>query len=307
VAVTSLVLEAGGDEDAAIAAVLHDAAEDQELPCTLARITDVFGAHVGAIVDACSETIEYPRRPAIERKGRYIERLDDDATVRDVLLVTMADKLDGLRTVLTDYRAVGPVLWDRFNLGPTDQLWYYRALADVYRRRLGGPMSMELDQLLLELAGVPAAPSELTWARVGVLPGRSVVGLGDPAAINRPETVEPSRQAWMQLAPDSALGLVCAYAEAGELAVQIGLAGSRAVAARIEFVTDIDELQATGKCDWKDLGEFACERVASIDVQQPRVTGCRIEVPLPAGRYRASVYCDGEGDTVGVVLRAVRN
>src|ERR1019366_2219386 len=76
-AVTSLVLEGGGDEDAAIAAVLHDAAEDQQGIAILAAITESFGSHVGAIVDACSDTVEYPRRPAIERKGRYIERLDN--------------------------------------------------------------------------------------------------------------------------------------------------------------------------------------------------------------------------------------
>ncbi len=157
-AVTSLVLEGGGDEEAAIAAVLHDAAENQETATTLALITNTFGTHVGSVVDACSDTVEYPRSPTIEQKGRYIERLDDDATGRDALLVSMADKLHSLRGILADYRAVGPGLWDRFNLGPTDQLWYYRSLAEVYRRRLGGPMSAELDDLLVELGACRPHP-----------------------------------------------------------------------------------------------------------------------------------------------------
>jgi hypothetical protein len=306
-AVTSLVLDAGGDEDAAIAAILHDAAEDQEEDSALAVITEAFGANVGAIVDACSETVEYPKRPAIERKGRYIERLDNDDTTSDVLLVTMADKLHGLRTILADYRAVGPALWDRFDLGPTDQLWYYRSLAEVYRRRVGGPMSLEIDELLVELAGALATPSDLTWATLAVLPEGGYVGLGDPAAVNAPTTAWPSREGRIQVVADSGLGLIGGCAETDGRPVEIGVSGYRIVAVRIGFVTDLDERHKAGNGTWLDLGQFACNQVAAIDLRTEKVPADHVEIPLPAGQYKASAFRDDHGDALGLLLRATRS
>jgi hypothetical protein len=305
-AVTSLVLDGGGDEDAAIAAVLHDAAENQRGTAILAVITETFGPHVGAIVDACSDTIEYPTRPTIEQKGRYIERLDNDATVRDVLLVSLADKLQTLRSILADFRSVGPGLWDRFNLGPTDQLWYYRSLAELYRRRLGGPMSAELDRLLVELAGALATPSELRWATLAALPDCGFAALGDPDAIDAPPRPERGPKGWTQLVDDSAVGLVCGTAETDELPVQIGLTGSRVVAARIEFVTNLDQLTEAGEGTWEDVGQLVCDHVIAVDLQKHDDPAYRIELPLPPGAYRASTFRDSGGDALGILLRATR-
>jgi len=152
--VCSLVLEAGGDEDAAVAALLHDAVEDQGGVATLERIAARFGPTVAAIVLGCSDTTETPKPPALERKRRHLEHLDRDDTAEAVLLVAAADKVHNLRSLLTDERTLGPGLWERFNLGPADQLRYFRSLADVLRRRLGGVLSAELDLLVEQLAEV---------------------------------------------------------------------------------------------------------------------------------------------------------
>jgi (p)ppGpp synthase/HD superfamily hydrolase len=140
-AVCSIVLDNGGDEDEAIAALLHDAAEDQGGQTTLDMIEARFGPRVAGIVAACSDTFEVPKPPALERKRAYLAHLDGDGTSRSVLLVSAADKVHNLRSTLDDYNEIGPGLWARFKLSPPEQLWYYRSLSDIYDRRLGGPMA----------------------------------------------------------------------------------------------------------------------------------------------------------------------
>ena len=130
-AVSSLVLEHGGDEDQAIAALLHDAPEDQGGEATLARIRDEFGDRVAGIVAACSDTFESPKPPWRARKERYIAALDGKGP--DVWPVTLADKVHNARTIVADLRADGPATLDRFNGGRDGTLWYYRALVDAFR------------------------------------------------------------------------------------------------------------------------------------------------------------------------------
>ena len=152
--VCSIVLENGGDEDEAIAALLHDAAEDQGGQATLDLIKARFGERVAGIVAGCSDTFELPKPPAMERKRAYLAHLDDDRTTRSVLLVSAADKVYNLRSTLEDYEAVGKDLWGRFKLKPAEQLWYYRSLAEVYSCRLGGPVAKTLVELVARLAVV---------------------------------------------------------------------------------------------------------------------------------------------------------
>jgi (p)ppGpp synthase/HD superfamily hydrolase len=148
--VAGLVIEAGGTETQAIAALLHDAAEDQGGEETLAEIRERFGADVDRIVAECSDTFEDPKPPWRERKTSYIEHLKDASN--DVILVSLADKVDNARAILRDFRGSGSELWQRFSVkNPRDHLWYYGSLLDVYKEKtdswLVGELGTTLDAL----------------------------------------------------------------------------------------------------------------------------------------------------------------
>ncbi len=149
--VAGLVLNDGGSETQAIAALLHDTVEDQGGPPTLEEIKDNFGGDVARIVDECSDTDEVPKPPWLDRKRKYIDHLAEVGA--DTLLVSVADKLDNARSMLRDYHEHGPKLWERFNRkNPQDHLWYYRALLDAYRsRNLNSWMVNELARVVDEL------------------------------------------------------------------------------------------------------------------------------------------------------------
>ncbi|RAV17030.1 phosphohydrolase [Mycolicibacterium sp. GF69] len=157
--VAGLVIEADGTETEAIAALLHDAAEDQGGEATLARIEERFGSDVAAIVEECSDTVVTPKPPWRERKQNYIAHLNtaSDSTIR----VSMADKLDNARAILRDLRRFGPTVWQRFNTDdPHQHLWYYRSLLEVYRRRSDSWLVDELSGVVETLAdeiGPPVA------------------------------------------------------------------------------------------------------------------------------------------------------
>lgn len=151
-AVCSIVLDHGGSEDEAIAALLHDGPEDQGGLATLQQIRDRFGGAVADIVAECSDTFADPKPPWAERKRRYLARLDRDAVQRSALLVSAADKLHNLRSTLADHEALGDALWARFRGTPEQQVWYYTALADVYRRRLPGLLAEDVFRAAQELA-----------------------------------------------------------------------------------------------------------------------------------------------------------
>ena len=140
--VASIVIEGGGDEDEAIAALLHDAPEDQGGAPTLERIRAEFGERVAAIVEACTDTLESPKPPWRERKERYLAHLEE--VPDDMLQVPLADKVHNARAILADYREVGEELWSRFRGGREESLWYYRELAEVFCRRRPGPLADEL-------------------------------------------------------------------------------------------------------------------------------------------------------------------
>lgn len=151
--VCGLVIDAGGSEDEAIAAVLHDAVEDQGGAPTLERIRALFGVQVAFIVEACSDTDKTPKPPWRTRKETYIAGLRDAPP--SVLRVSAADKLNNLRSIVRDYRELGERLWERFD-PESDPIWYYGALLDVYESRFPGPLAGELRQTydeLLQLLG----------------------------------------------------------------------------------------------------------------------------------------------------------
>lgn len=148
--VAGLVLEADGNETQAIAALLHDAAEDQGGAAVLAEIQTRFGPAVAAIVDECSDTVEIPKPPWQQRKQSYIDHLGSASD--DAILVSLADKLDNARAILRDVRGVGSALWERFSVNdPRQHLWYYRSLFTVYERRNHTWMVAELGRVLDEI------------------------------------------------------------------------------------------------------------------------------------------------------------
>jgi len=152
-AVAALVIEDGGDEDEAIAAVLHDAVEDQGGPPTRDRIRQLFGDRVAKIVDECSDTDAVEKPPWRARKEAYIEHLESASP--SALRVSLADKLHNARAILFDRRELGEALWDRFTTkSGDDQVWYYGALADAYEARGAGPMAAELRRTVDEIIRV---------------------------------------------------------------------------------------------------------------------------------------------------------
>lgn len=155
--VTGLVVEDGGDEDQAIAAMLHDAVEDGGGSGMLERIASHFGARVAWIVEACSDTVDIdPDEAWIDRKRRYLEHLaqvEDDAILR----VALADKVHNARSIVRDLREEGHALWDRFTQKTArDQLWYYGGLLACYDRRRPGPLTEDLRHAVDELAWLVA-------------------------------------------------------------------------------------------------------------------------------------------------------
>jgi GTP pyrophosphokinase len=130
--VASLVLEFGGDEDMAIAALLHDVVEDCGGAPMLKEVKRRFGSRVTKIVDGCTDSDTDPKPPWRERKETYLQHLKKaDAETR---LVSAADKLNNVRSIVADYREVGESVWERFNGGRDGTLWYYRALLDEFQR-----------------------------------------------------------------------------------------------------------------------------------------------------------------------------
>lgn len=149
--VTSLVLEYGGSEDEAIAALLHDAVEDQGGKQTRQLIAKKFGEEVAQIVDGCTDADTNPKPPWKERKEAYLAHLASASP--SVLLVSACDKLYNLRTILADYRRIQDEIWERFKGGKKDgSLWYYQALITEYKKRNEHPLLFdELDRTMQEL------------------------------------------------------------------------------------------------------------------------------------------------------------
>jgi (p)ppGpp synthase/HD superfamily hydrolase len=131
--VASLVLEFGGDEDLAIAALLHDVVEDCGGALMLKEVRRRFGSRVAKIVDGCTDSDTYPKPPWRERKETYIQHLKN--ADEDTRLVSAADKLNNVRSILSDHREVGEAVWERFKGGREGTLWYYRALLKEFLRK----------------------------------------------------------------------------------------------------------------------------------------------------------------------------
>jgi (p)ppGpp synthase/HD superfamily hydrolase len=151
-AVTSLVLEAGGDEEMAMAALLHDVVEDCGGMPRLREIHRMFGPRVAKMVEGCTDSFVNPKLPWTVRKGDYLKKLKHKNA--ETRLVSACDKLHNVRTVISDYRKDGESIWQRFNGGRDGTLWYYRALSDEFQRRKANRITQELAIAVAELERV---------------------------------------------------------------------------------------------------------------------------------------------------------
>jgi (p)ppGpp synthase/HD superfamily hydrolase len=147
--VCALVLDFGGDEDQAIAALLHDAIEDQGGDATRKEIRSRFGDRVAAIVDGCSDSDTQPKAPWRPRKEAYIAGLRKASA--DVRLVSAADKVHNARSLTANYREQGEKLWSRFRGGKEGTLWYFRELVRVFWEIGPQPIADELAQAVEDL------------------------------------------------------------------------------------------------------------------------------------------------------------
>jgi (p)ppGpp synthase/HD superfamily hydrolase len=149
-AVASLVLEYGGDEDEVIAALLHDVAEDCGGQEALDEIREKFGMGVAAIVRGCSDTLEQPKPKWRQRKETFIDDLQGaPASVR---LVAAADKLHNARSIVKDQRSLGEAVWSRFSASKEEVLWYYAAVTRALSARGTSTLIAELERAVGKMA-----------------------------------------------------------------------------------------------------------------------------------------------------------
>jgi (p)ppGpp synthase/HD superfamily hydrolase len=147
--VGSIVLSYGGDEEQAIAALLHDAAEDAGGRPVLEEIRRRFGERVARIVDGCTDTFDDPKPAWRPRKEQYIAHVRTaDADTR---LVSAADKLHNVREIIMDVRQHGAEVWQRFSGKRDGSLWYYRALVDAFRDGWSHPILDDYEHEVAEL------------------------------------------------------------------------------------------------------------------------------------------------------------
>ena len=153
--VTSITIEYGGDEEMAIAALLHDAVEDQGGLPRLREIRSKFGKRVAHIVDGCTDSYTQPKPPWMERKRSYIARAARESA--EVHLVSAADKLANVRETLHDVRVQGESAFERFEGKKEGTLWYYGELVRVFRKAGNNPLVEELRRAVTELEAQSAS------------------------------------------------------------------------------------------------------------------------------------------------------
>jgi (p)ppGpp synthase/HD superfamily hydrolase len=144
--VSSIVLGDGGSEDEAVAALLHDAAEDHGGRTRLEDIRSRFGDPVARIVEDCTDSWETPKPPWLARKQAYIQhaRTLPSASLR----VSVADKIHNTYGILRDLRNIGEKVWERYDVSADDVLAYYESLVRAYREAGGGKLVDELERIV---------------------------------------------------------------------------------------------------------------------------------------------------------------
>lgn len=163
-AVSMLVDDHIDDEDVVIAALLHDVLED--VPADVYSAEEMrrdFGDRVVDLVHTVSEDKrpDMPRSPWRERKEGYLRRIAEHPD-NGAVIIAAADKIHNLEATLRELRVAGDRVWESFNAGPVEQLWYSRSVCELVESRLGrGPLTRRLG----------AAVDELETLVVAAVPG----------------------------------------------------------------------------------------------------------------------------------------
>lgn len=198
-AVASLAIEHGADEDTAIAALLHDAPEDSGGLPMLAQIRARFGDNVANIVEGCSDSFTQDKAPYAMRKTGYVAHLAGDASL-ETCLVSASDKLHNARAILHDLRATAdvPAFWSRFNSTPCQIGWYYGRVELTLTGRLSGhdgrEIVLEMRHALDAIAALPGCDGfawGLNLGRAGnACPKSDAIAKADAGAVNVPHISE---------------------------------------------------------------------------------------------------------------------
>lgn len=146
IGVAALVMEDGGDETEAIAALLHDSVEDQGGAVTLEKVKQKFGDRVASIVEYCTDSMETPKPPWKDRKQALIEKAGAAGVSEFKILI--ADKLHNLRSIRYALQRFGGEVWGRFKGGREGSLWYYQLLLTTFRSRGDHPYLDEMEVIL---------------------------------------------------------------------------------------------------------------------------------------------------------------
>jgi hypothetical protein len=188
-AVSSLVLEDGGSEDEAIAALLHDAVEDQGGRPTLDRIRELFGQRVAELVEGCTDAYGSPKPPWRKRKEDHLAHLAQADP--GIQRIKTADMLHNIRCTLKGFRESGAALWERFSVGRDEQLWYYRSACRIFSRQKVSAHLPELRRTVALLARLCRASAKATASPP--LEGGCIGGpTGDPQRPTQPgESIPP--------------------------------------------------------------------------------------------------------------------
>ncbi len=151
--VAALVGEFGGDEDQFIAALLHDAAEDQGGMAVLGRIGEAFGERVARLVLACSDTVEEVKPPWRERKLRHIAHVAEAPA--EVKLIIAADKLHNARSLWASLRQFGPKdTWRHFKGARDGSLWYYQSMLGALRTDWDSPLLEMFEETIADITRI---------------------------------------------------------------------------------------------------------------------------------------------------------
>jgi len=220
-AVASLVLEMGGGEDEAIAALLHDAVKDDGR-ATLARIREEFGYSVADIVAAVGDTGVEPEASWRERQQDFIDAMPEKS--RAAIRVALADALDIARSIVTAIDRRGDdhaEVWSRFSVPREDVCWYYDALATAFevqaRTQREDPFTDELRRLALAMAA--PAPTDgilsrrLTWVQRALSQTRAWAEAERAQAAIERIFMAPTPEYDFEYAYDAAVGRATAQAD----------------------------------------------------------------------------------------------
>ena len=154
---SAIAIQFGADEDEAIAALLHDAVEDQGGENARQKIRELFGDQVVEIVNGCTDSDTNPKPPWRERKMAYLDQLRSASP--SIRLVVAADKLHNARSILIDYRILGDELWHRFTGKKDGTLWYYNSIAEIFQTFGPHPLYEELIRVIERIDDLAAVKS----------------------------------------------------------------------------------------------------------------------------------------------------